>query len=142
MKNIKGLERFINEDIESAILKLKNNFDAKVKTLQAPKFAIELGKEYARNSKRNEEIEESLAKKGYDVVNYGDEMGEVKLMVSNYSHNQVRTAPEVKALEKVKEDKISKLQALKRTYALKLIGGAESSKVLAELAKELAKITS
>ena len=160
MKNTNGVSKFINSDIEKAKQDLQSKLESKTNALKTvPQKAIELGKKYNELKKESERelkaIEKEIEELGCDIDNscYGNEQGKVKLNKPNfpsyYGRHEDRTictiaigdfTPEMKELVKEHNTKINKLDALKRSFAIKLLGGAEVEKLLQELAKKLAEI--
>ena len=163
MKNTNAVGKFINSDIEKAKQDLQSKLESKINTYKTiPQKAIELGKRYNELKKQRDtqlkEIEKQVEELGCDIDTscYGNENGRVKLNKPNfpntyYGRNEERNTTtigigdftsEMKELVKEHNSKIVKLDGLKRSFGIKILGGVEVEKILVELSKELAKIIS
>lgn len=154
MKSTRGLSKFINEDIDIAKKSLYTKLQKDLEKIKNPSEKIqELAKEYIRMSERSEKISQEIRRLGYNVSTCGHDKGQVSFITpSFYSWDKKATiddvnitgsyAEEVKDIIKEAKNKSNKLEGLKRAYAIKLLGGGEATKILAELAKELASIIS
>jgi len=160
MKNTNAVSKFINSDIEKAKQDIQNKLKADTNNLKTiPLKAIELGKKYKElkeeKDKQLKAIEKQVEELGCDIDTscYIGEKGKVRLNRPNfpsyYGRNEDRTiqtiaigdfTSEMKNLVKEHNEKIKKLDGLKRNFAIKLLGGTEVEKLLQELARKLAEI--
>jgi len=162
MKNTNAVSKFINSDIEKA----KRDLETRVKNATnsikiIPTEAVELGKKYFEivkaKDKELEAIKDKIEKLGCSLNyhHYGDKSVDVRLNTPNFpseysygraSERVVATIPlgnyvsSINAVLKDYNSKIVKLDGLKRTFEIKLLGGIEVEKILKDLADKLADI--
>ena len=152
MKNTNAVSKFINGDIEQAKRELKAKLSKQVDTFKTiPTKATELGKKYRTLRAELESIEKEVGDMGCRVDTYGTDCGKIFLCKPNFyyygrqpevigTENVGDYTEEIKAIVKAYNSKIEKLESLKRSFGIKLLGGVEVEKVLLELAKKLAEI--
>ena len=160
MKNTNVVGKFINSDIEKAKTDLQSKLESKVNTFKTiPAKANELLAKYNEikevKEKQLKEIEKQVEELGCDIDhNYGGSKSKIKLNKPNfpsqyYGRNEDRTVmtiglgdfvSDLTDLVKEHNAKIVKLDGLKRSFAIKLLGGVEVEKLLQELARKLAEI--
>lgn len=142
MEEKRRLEKMIFADIEEAEHAYNNKRNSQRDLLgnklvkNAPASVKKLFAEYVAAEKKMKQADKALEALGYDISsNYGTDTRILKIAYH-------KAPAELKAFDAQTMAGRERLTSLKRTYAVKLFGGgAEATKLFADLAKEIQKLT-
>jgi hypothetical protein len=147
MEEKRKLEKIIFQDIDKAINTYKANNSEKRVNLLADvikgKEAQELLARFIATQKEEEEVNQAIRNLGLSTVLSGDYTDKNrKTILIAYNGYNSKSTKHTKALDDKEQENITKLEAMKRNYTLKLFaGGDEALNIFESLAKEIQALT-